>query len=169
MTALYEWSARHRGRYLHNRQTSMTPARFELACPTIKWTQNYALYRTDTGISLTYSCKYIGNFWETKSAETLDSKEKYGFWSGDKVSSYLERFFTTWELINWRISHSLEFKSVFKTLCFDRPYTSLSITKSQYLSLSSSDIRRKIIRNSTLTTSEFSLNILESVGVVLGM
>jgi len=70
---------------------------------------------------------------------------------------------------NWLIdvSHIHWNLNLFWTSCFDSHYTSLRKTKSQYLSLSWNDIRRKDIRNSTLTTSEFSLNILERVGIVL--
>jgi hypothetical protein len=62
-TPLNEWSARRRGRYLHNkhnRRTSMPLAGFEPAIPAIKWLQTYALDRTVTGIGAE---KFItGNF-----------------------------------------------------------------------------------------------------------
>jgi hypothetical protein len=53
-TPLNEWSARRRGRYLHNRRKSMPSARFETATPANKRLQTYCLDRTATGIGPCY-------------------------------------------------------------------------------------------------------------------
>ena len=65
MTPLDEWSARRRDLYLtthntHNRQTSMTPVRFEPTISACERPQTYALDRAATGTGKTpidiYSC-----------------------------------------------------------------------------------------------------------------
>ena len=53
-TPLHEWSARRRGRYLHNkhkRRTSMPSAGFEPIIPAVERLQTYAFDRAATGIS----------------------------------------------------------------------------------------------------------------------
>ena len=63
-SALDEWSARRRDLHLtkrdtHERQTSMSPARFEPTIPESERPQTHALYRSATGIATHSICAYI--------------------------------------------------------------------------------------------------------------
>jgi len=51
-TPLDEWSARHRGRYLHNTQIFLLSTGFEPAIPVFKWLQPYASDRTAPRIDI---------------------------------------------------------------------------------------------------------------------